>query len=808
MNNGEVTGQMPVEDKLRRLNKKFSALLENFDGGVLIENEERHIAYVNNKFCNMFSIPLEPKELVGFDCLKAAESSAQLFLDPKEFLRKTDAVLLGNTPVHGELLVMSDGRRLERDFIPVVDDKMKAQIWLYRDVSKYTVIENSLKYRLQFEEKITNLSYSFISAKIENLDRVLDNALEEIGEFIGVDRCYVFQFSSDLTHMSNSYEWCRKGIAEEKSNLQNLPTSIFPWWMEKLTCFENVIIDSVEELPLEASAEKAILSSQGIKSLLVVPLIYSFELLGYLGFDSVDSYRHWDNDNVKMLRVFGSLLSGALKRKENELALRTSQRKYKSVVDNLTEVIFQTDQKGLWTFLNPAWETITGFSIEESLGQEFLQYVHPDDRQRNLEHFSKLLNREKPYCRHQIRYLKKDGSYCWVEIFARLTLSENEQISGTSGTLNDITTRKFQEDEIRKLSKAVETTPTAVVLTDLNGKIVFVNKGLLKTGSFTDESQILNKTIFDFTDQQGKEKLISEVIPQILSGLDWQGELNVTKYDGTVLPVKLVCSLIKDEFDSPQMLLANFFDISELKRAEIEVRNALAKEKELNEMKSRFVSLVSHEFRTPLAAILSSAEILEYYAEKFPPEKKALHYQKIKTSINNLLDILNEISEINRIDSGKVGLIANNIVFTDFLNDILEEINTGYPEKAAISISNKTNSLEIQADKKLLRQITINIISNAVKYTPKDKNIFINVSLDKDYLIFEVKDEGMGIPLKEQSGIFEPFTRSNKVQGIKGSGLGLSIVKKAVELLNGSVSFVSREGHGSTFSVKIPVKDN
>lgn len=795
-----------TEIKIHELNRKFSVLLENYDGGVLIEDETRHIAYVNRRFCRLFSIPLEPEQLIGFDCAQAAQGSAILFEDPEDFLKKTDAAVSACQPLNGQQLRMADGRILEREYIPIIENGvLNAQVWFYRDISKFTKIESSLKYRLSFEELITNLSYSFISAKIDNLDRVINQALEEIGSFIKVDRSYIFLFSHSLQIMSNSHEWCRDGIQTEKDNLQELPTDLAPWWMERLTNFENIVIDSLDELPEEASAEKAILEPQGIKSCIVVPLVYSYELLGYLGFDSVSSYRKWDNDGVMLLRVFGNILSGALKRKENEERLRASEKRYKLVVDNLTEVIFQTDKDGLWTFLNPAWQTVTGFSVEESLGKEFLQYVHPDDRQRNHELFLPLINREKSYCRHQIRYLKKDGSYCWVEVFARLTLDEDEQIIGTSGTLNDITTRRLHEEEIRKLSKAVENTPTAVLLADLNGQIVFVNKGLVKTGLYGSMEELLGKTIFDFTNDPGKQTLADEVIPALSLNGEWSGEMDVIKADGSFMPVRMVCSMISDEQNRPQYLLSNFFDISEMKHAEASVRKALIREKELSDMKSRFVSLVSHEFRTPLAAILSSAEILEYYSDKFTPEKKALQYQKIKASINNLLDILNEVSEINRIDQGKVTLMPKKIVFDDFLREILEEIGTSYKDKPEIILNNKCIRLELTADKKLLRQITINLLSNAVKYTPKEKRVFINVNNSPDELVFQVKDEGMGIPEKDQPGIFDPFVRAGTAQNIKGTGLGLNIAKKAAELLGGTIDFSSREGHGSSFTVTLPL---
>jgi PAS domain S-box-containing protein len=129
-------------------------------------------------------------------------------------------------------------------------------------------------------------------------------------------------------------------------------------------------------------------------------------------------------------------------------ALRESENRYRSVVTNLKEVVFQTDAAGLWTFLNPAWSEITGFSVTESLGQLFLAYVHPDDRERNNRLFAPLIERQKAYCRHEVRYLTKDGGFRWIEVFARLTLDEQDRVTGTTGTLNDITARKEAEGQV------------------------------------------------------------------------------------------------------------------------------------------------------------------------------------------------------------------------------------------------------------------------------------------------------------------------------------------------------------------------
>ncbi|MGI0483881.1 PAS domain S-box protein [Pantanalinema rosaneae CENA516] len=146
--------------------------------------------------------------------------------------------------------------------------------------------------------------------------------------------------------------------------------------------------------------------------------------------------------------LLGSLVN-ITERKRVETALRQSEEQYRSVVANLKEVIFQTDAAGIWTFLNPAWSEITGFSLEESLGRSFLDFVHPDDRQLNLDRFQPLIARRKEYCRHEIRYLKKRGGFCWIEVFARLLLDVDGNVIGTSGTLNDVTERQQAQEAVQ-----------------------------------------------------------------------------------------------------------------------------------------------------------------------------------------------------------------------------------------------------------------------------------------------------------------------------------------------------------------------
>jgi PAS domain S-box-containing protein len=153
-----------------------------------------------------------------------------------------------------------------------------------------------------------------------------------------------------------------------------------------------------------------------------------------------------------------------------------SEARYRCVVDHVKEVIFQIDAEGLWTFLNPAWTEIMEFTVEESIGTNFLNYIHPEDRQRNLELFQPLIDRQKDYCRHEIRYITKAGQVRWIEVFARLTLDANNNVIGTSGTLNDITDRKQAEEQLRwqeaLLRLMTNASPLAFYVVD-NRNVVF-----------------------------------------------------------------------------------------------------------------------------------------------------------------------------------------------------------------------------------------------------------------------------------------------------------------------------------------------
>nr|WP_246223686.1 PAS domain-containing sensor histidine kinase [Fulvivirga kasyanovii] len=239
------------------------------------------------------------------------------------------------------------------------------------------------------------------------------------------------------------------------------------------------------------------------------------------------------------------------------------------------------------------------------------------------------------------------------------------------------------------------------------------------------------------------------------------------------------------------------------KKAEEETQVALSRERELNELKSRFVSMASHEFRTPLSTILSSASLIERYIEPGTEEKRQKHVDKIKSAISNLTAILNDFLSVSKLEEGKVELYEEEIDLNEMLNDIIDEMSAIVKEGQKIKLIFDTDHYSLYSDKKILKNILINLLSNAIKYSEPGSKVELIVEDKNDGILLKVSDEGIGIPEQEQKHMFERFFRATNVTNIQGTGLGLNIVKKYVDMLGGSISFTSKLGEGTTVSINL-----
>ncbi|MEB3338169.1 MAG: ATP-binding protein [Leptolyngbyaceae bacterium] len=252
-----------------------------------------------------------------------------------------------------------------------------------------------------------------------------------------------------------------------------------------------------------------------------------------------------------------------------------------------------------------------------------------------------------------------------------------------------------------------------------------------------------------------------------------------------------------------------FHDITKLKQAEEDIQKALLREKELNELKSRFISMVSHEFRTPLSTILLYVELLQHYGQNWDAAKKEQQFQRIQEAIKTMTRLLEDVLTIGKADAEKLSLNPVPLNLEEFCGELIAEAHLTTKEQVQIELIQESQSSIVYLDQKLVNQILTNLISNAIKYSPNGGKITLTLSCQSETIQFQVQDQGIGIPAKDQQHLFEAFYRATNVGTISGTGLGLAIVKKCVDLHNGTITVNSEEGKGTLFTVVLPLrKDN
>ncbi|NES63902.1 MAG: PAS domain S-box protein [Okeania sp. SIO2D1] len=339
-------------------------------------------------------------------------------------------------------------------------------------------------------------------------------------------------------------------------------------------------------------------------------------------------------------------------------------------------------------------------------------------------------------------------------------------------------------------------------------------------------------------------------------------EYQAYRADGSVIWVSENARAVRDPEGNLIAYEGDIEDISERKWAETERKKALEIEKELNQLKSQFISMASHEFRTPLTTILASAEALEHYSHKWNEEKKLTYLRRIQATTQHMTELLNDILVIGKKESGNFDFNPAPLDLENFCRDVIEDIKlsigsqyslnfvlqeakqltTNFSDKDGMNISilniiqsdlikqekrqnngiynappeSKNESREqicelVLIDEKLLQHILSNLLWNAVKYSPQGSHIFLKLSYLNNYAIFQIQDEGMGIPAAEQKYLFDSFYRAQNAINISGTGLGLTIVKNFVDLHRGKIFVESEVGVGTTFTVILPLnleKDN
>jgi DNA-binding CsgD family transcriptional regulator len=312
----EIAQRAIVEQQLAATSERLNLLMDGISTGVLFLTEESLILYANGSFKKMFDLADQQEELVGTGPQLLDGLMRSVVKDFQAVEAKTMAIIRSGEPVKEDRIELKNGRIIERSYQKIkVDDQSYGHLFLHRDITETCRINQSLTFQSEFAKLLSLVAPSLINAVGRDFSAAIDNALSRVGTFARVDRAYMFQFDFDNNSISCTNEWCAKGISGEKENLQNLPMSLFGWWMRQIMEGQAVLLDDVSTLGSEAKAERDSLMEQGIQSLVCVPMLgQNGDALGFIGFDSVRTKRVWDEKIIEVITPLSSMVSALLER--------------------------------------------------------------------------------------------------------------------------------------------------------------------------------------------------------------------------------------------------------------------------------------------------------------------------------------------------------------------------------------------------------------------------------------------------------------------------------------------------------------
>jgi len=359
-----------------------------------------------------------------------------------------------------------------------------------------------------------------------------------------------------------------------------------------------------------------------------------------------------------------------------------------------------------------------------------------------------------------------------------------------------------KSDSESRLKAIIDTAVDGIITIDSRGTMETLNPAAARLFGYRNEELIGNniKMLMPEPDKTSHDGYIQNYHNTGKGNIIGKGrEVIGRRKDGSTFPFLLSISEVK--LSDRKIFTGIIHDISELAK----VKDALKKEMELNELKSRFVTMASHEFRTPLSAILSSVSLISKYNSPEDEDKRMKHVNRIKNSVANLTGILNDFLSLSKLEEGKVMNDPTNFNLQEFLNEVIDEMKPLLKEGQYIQSSITKENTLVLLDRNMLKNIFTNLLSNASKYSSSEKKIELTTSILNQHLTVSIQDHGIGIPEDDKKHLFSRFFRAQNAHNIEGTGLGLNIVKKYIDLLSGEISYKSELNTGTTFTLKIPL---
>jgi PAS domain S-box-containing protein len=563
---------------------------------------------------------------------------------------------------------------------------------------------------------------------------------------------------------------------------------------------EDILLPSVIDLPDGWQAEREFFLSRSIRSLIIIPIFTEANLIGFVGLDSVRDRKVYTASEINNLKIWSSLIGSLINSKRIEKAFQQTKKNYETFFNTIDEFVWVLDDKGNIIDVNKTVTEKLKFSFSELYNQSILT-VHPKERIEDAARISEEMLAGTTEI-SMIPLLTKSGTQVPVETHVKQGFWDEKPVM--FAVSKDISQIMLSE---QKFSTAFHSNPAMMAIVELDtGKFVDINNAFIETMGF-QRDEIIGKTSKElnlFIDSNLKKKILKQINHnQPIKKLE---HLFLTK-DGRKRTGMLSTDLIY--IGEKRCLLLVSSDITEIKDAELETKKARIEAEEASKSKSEFLSRMSHELRTPLNAILGFAQLLQM-GELNTSQKKGVDH--ILQGGKNLLELINEVLDITRIDTGNLSLSIEPVKIGDLFPEMIDTIRPLVSEKqVTLNISDAMiNLYSVKADRKRLQQVLLNLLNNAVKYNKVGGSVSVVTEMihkenNLKYVRISMTDTGVGIQEDDIQKLFKPFERvGNHQNASEGTGLGLAVVKKLVAAMEGYVGVESKFGEGSTFWIELP----
>ena len=496
--------------------------------------------------------------------------------------------------------------------------------------------------------------------------------------------------------------------------------------------------------------------------------------------------------------------------------IQRSARENRSIINAVSDIIFEASVDGRILFLNEAWNKVTGFELERSIGRDLFDLLYVQDQEEQRQNFEQLVKGQKQSYRVFTRLRSADGSFRAVELAVSMLRQDENKDLRVVGTITDVEERRRAERALSEAEKKyraiVENAASGIYQVTPEGQFLSANPAFAKIIGYDTPEEVL-RDISKSQEQLYVDKFAREKFLKDISTLDMPKtfEGQVTKKSGDTIWISENVRPVKDDEGTLLFYEGSMEDVDQRRKAEIALKDAKAESDLANRAKSEFLANMSHELRTPLNAVIGFSEIIKNEAFGPLPQKEYKEYaDNIYDSGNNLLNVINEILDVSRIEAGERTLSEGVVNVAETVDTCLA-LMEGKIKANEMRVENKIkgSDLSFVGETHAVKQMLLNLMSNAVKFSPPNGFLMLDAEIGQNgRLRISVTDTGIGLNDKELEKALSPFGQidSEHNRSKSGTGLGLTLVKTLVELHGGELDMVSQKGIGTTATLIFPAK--